>query len=380
MIKRLFKKFNIRRVIPLLSALVVLVCCMVFPASAAPLPTVDYNDLITDVVVDGDNDLVTIVLPLDMVMLEGVDAYGKIIGWCTADHTLPGIIKADFYYIYRISFFNFRLLAEDIPNDTQYTISCEVFDNGGPSTECYAVEASSRESYWDESGNRLYYEVNQPMLSNQNMIGVHSFSGTINKPAGTHALELQQYFWGLYTMPVESRVFLRVDSFILTFSINSLLRLQQTTGKTNKILTEVKNQLAEQGKTLDDIRDQNDIIIDQNDQIINGEVTPEAPEGSDRFDDLDDTEAGLRDDAQEGLETGIEITQNALQIILQYATAFACAGWIFERFSTLPIFTALLFVSMALGVFGLVVNLANDVGRASRTKNNKSGKSGKKGG
>lgn len=277
---RRLKKLNIRRVIPLLSALVVLVSCIVFPASAAPLPTVDYNDLITDVVVDGDNDLVTIVLPLDMVMLEGVDANGRIIGWCTADHTLPGLIKWDSYYIFRVSFYNFRLLAEDIPNFTQYTIACEVFHDGDPSTECYVTEASGRESYWDESGNRLYYEVDQPILTNQNMIGFHSFSGTINKPAGTHALELQQYFWGLHTKPAETRVFFRVDSFILTFSINSLLRLQQTSGKTNQILKEVEKQLAEQGKTLDDIRDQQEQTNEKLDDLING--TPEQNEQVDQ--------------------------------------------------------------------------------------------------
>ena len=384
-----FKKISFR-----LSALfaVLAVCSTLFVPARAEL--IDYNDYVYKVEVVGDQVLVYVKIPADMAWIrvyDRYDSYNEIYRDYGVSHDIP-FVPGESYRI-EVGIFGYRygnvgLDLSLIPPGTRIVSGMGFnFDGDVPSEDWGGMTIAKPRVYYH------YYEKDsQDVLYSDNyLLDSSDENGYLNIDFVYDTHEVQSidnaqrltitYFWQPIEWiadPVPTGI--TVSDTTLVFTISSLLRHQQLTGKTNELLKEVELQLAEQGKTLDDIRDQNDIIIDQNDQIINGEVTPEAPDGADRFDDLDDVEAGLRDDAQDGLDTGIEITQNALQIILQYASAFACAGWIFECFSTLPIFTALLFVSMALGVFGLVVNLAHDVGRASNRKNSKSGKSGKKGG
>lgn len=362
---------------------VLAVCSTLFVPARAAL--IDYNDYITNVSVDGDNDLVTITIPADMAYfrITKKNAVGEYKyagdGFGSFDYKFETDVD------YRIWYNPFSYIGDGLHglDLTDIPIGTEITTRFGFNVDSW---------YMTDTPLLLcryyYYEYKEtPFLKQQ----IHKIGNsaewdnltdtyTTIDVKGANMLALTFEAQG-FNFPSEYPAPLGVIAYdtVMTLKISSLLRLQQATGKTNQILKQVELQLAEQGKTLDDIRDQNDTIIDQNDQIINGQVKPETPDGADRFDDLDDTEAGLRDDSQAGLDTGIEITKNALQIIMQYATAFACAGWIFECFSTLPIFTALLFVSMALGVFGLVVNLAHDVDRAHRVKSAKANRT-KKGG
>ena len=355
---------------------------------------VDYNDYVYKVEVVGDQDLVYVKIPADMSSVRVYDRnddYSTLYLEYGQSHVIP--FKPGIDYRIEVSIFGNRhsgngLDLSLIPPGTRIVSGMGFdFDANVPLEDLAGMTIAKPRIFYHyyEPDNSKYIYADTVLLESSDNNGWDNISFvcdtyTVQNIDNANRLSIA-YFWQpveWLANPVPTGI--TITDTTLVFTISSLLRQQQITGKTNALLKEVELQLAEQGKTLDDIRDQNDTIIDQNDQIINGQVKPETPDGADRFDDLDDTEAGLRDDAQDGLDTGIEITQNALQIVLQYASAFACAGWIFECFSTLPIFTALLFVSMALGVFGLVVNLAHDVGRASNRKNSKSGKSGKKGG
>lgn len=181
----------------------------------------------------------------------------------------------------------------------------------------------------------------------------------------------------------ESSVFqvsFNIPSYVWNDSTEKNNALLGSLDKGQQDLIDQNQQIIDKNDTIIDqnqeIIDKNDEIIDQNDQIINGTVAPDSPDGSDRIDDLDDSEAGLRDDAQDGLNEGMNVVNNALIYIKQYTNAFHCVGAIFSSFAGIPIFTALLYISLALGIFGLLVNLANDVNRATKAKS----KTGKKGG
>lgn len=338
---------------------------------------IDYNDYVTDVEVDGENDLVTVRIPAEMSY---VYIFKKVFEdgepkWVSVKEGYGGKLSYKFENLveYRVTVYplgyrsgDHGLLLKYIPVGTTI-YSGFGFDMYGywGATNTPTIKVNY---YYLTEGSPKYSYVKTNNLGRSEDWPFFIDSYTIESVDNTDLLNIEFFGSGFYFEDQELTNVI-VEDTLMVFSISSLIRQQQLTGKTNELLKEVELQLAEQGKTLDDIRGQLD-------DFINGEVTPEAPEGADRFDDLDDTEAGLRGDAQDGLDTGLEIVQNALDIVLQYATAFACAGWIFECFSTLPIFTALLFVSLALGVFGYVVNLVQDVGRYSARRS----RSGKKGG
>lgn len=334
---------------------------------------IDYNDYVTDVQVDGENDLVTVRIPSSMAVfrifeITDDDEYVLV---AEGNGPVSYKFKDDIGYRVTVYPFGFRngyngLLLKYIPAGT-VLYSGFGFDYTGAWRMTSTPELKVRYYYLQE-GSAKENLVQAHSLGNSADWDFFVDSYTVESVDSTDLLCIE-FFGDKFAFQGSNIKGVYAQDTLMVFSISSLLRQQQLTGKTNELLKEVELQLAEQGKTLDDIRDQVD-------DFINGEVTPEAPIGADRFDDLDDTEAGLRGEAQDGLDTGLEIVQNALDIVLQYATAFACAGWIFECFSTLPIFTALLFVSLALGVFGFVVNLAQEVGRYSARKS----RSGKKGG
>lgn len=171
----------------------------------------------------------------------------------------------------------------------------------------------------------------------------------------------------------------RYRDFACQFSIDSLLRQQQLSQTTNSLLSAVEDKLAENGIKLDGIQDSitengeklddiEDTLTDNGDKldtIINGEVAPTPPAGGESVGDLDDMESGLRDDSQAGLDDSLAMQQSALQIFQQYSVAFLVVGDLFTSFADIPFFSFLLYISVALGIFGLLVNLGVDASLAS---------------
>lgn len=133
---------------------------------------------------------------------------------------------------------------------------------------------------------------------------------------------------------------------------------------TIKAVQELQKQVEQQGQAFD--------------QIINGEPDPVAPEGSDAVEDLNGVENQLKNDSQQGLDEGLGFLQNALGIITQYGSAFLCVIALFRPFAELPLFSALLIISLGLSVCAIVLNIGLDVGRKSSSKT--SNKSNRKGG
>lgn len=329
------------------------------PALAAPI---DYNDYVTDIRVDGNNDIVTVTIPADMAQvfiydMDGNEVYrgvGSVHDFVFGEDESYSLQVWPFGYPFTNDT-GFELLH--IPNGTKIT-----------SGFGYVLDATPTEYLFPDVYVRYFFVPTDNydgfVLDDIADYTAISHTYTVDAPEDATILNVGYEVW--YVSPKDIPVAsVYIQDTKMVFTISSLLRQQQATGKTNAILKEVEKQLAEQGKTLDDIKQQQQDTNDKLDGIINGDVKPESPDGSDRFDDLEDLESGLLDDSQSGMEQGEQITQNALEVVLQYATAFACAGWIFERFTSIPIFTALLTVSLALGLYAFIVNLAQDISSAS---------------
>lgn len=352
-----------KRILVVSACLMALIGVLVFPAGAAGF---DYNDYVTNITVDGDNDIVTVVIPAVEQTVAYSAAGATFVEGVNGKISFP--VTGEVNYDLRLYPFPDYLDLSNIPDGTTFTMGFHCYLNSGgydTPTLILAYDYYSNGSYISGSINNL---------GKQNVEDVHYYTGTVLRPTPTaNQMGCSMYLYGFVPFNSGTVTFKAMD-FVMTMTISSLYRLQQQSGKTNEILTEVEKQLADQGKTLDDVLGEQQETNDKLDEIINGTVDPSAPAGSGTVGDLDDTEAGLRDDAQSGLDQGLEVQQSALDIVLQYASAFACVGWIFNKFADLPFFSGLLYVSMALGIYGTILGVGLS---ASRTGSRAGGRSGK---
>lgn len=169
---------------------------------------------------------------------------------------------------------------------------------------------------------------------------------------------LQSFTFSDVELYIEHDIDMVLDNSVTMDRIESSLREQ---GKT---LDEVLQQQQQTNDQLGDLNDKQDQTNDKLDGIINDKVDPSAPAGGDVVGDLDDVESGIRDDAQSGLDQGLDVQQSALEILAQYWSAFACVGWIFNMFADLPFFSGLLYVSFALGITGAILGLCLSISRS----------------
>lgn len=155
-----------------------------------------------------------------------------------------------------------------------------------------------------------------------------------------------------------------------TTDVQQVIVLEAGPGQYDDKLDDIQGSLDDTNTKLDDannkLDDTNNKLDDANnklDDIVSGEVTPSQPEGGDKVGELDDMEQSIRDDVSTGLDDAEEVQKSALEVFVEYASAFAVVSWIFSIFVEIPFFKSLLYVSLALGVFvvmlGVVPNVVN---------------------
>lgn len=363
-------KYKVKQYI-LRAAPLILVCCMfVFAlspsASAEPL---NYRDFETNVTVDGSNDIVHVSFPVDTTFFEIWNG-DELIKSSSGSSFSFDPLTTHVYYLH-LSLVNDGISLDNIPSGAtiSYTLN---FEGWGTQMETpriwkglYFYDSNHVQSYVGE-----YVDLSYDLFPQATYTYSYILPSTNNsyfKPGlAVYGLVARDSYSGPYNISVLS---ISID-----FTISSLYRLQEQTGETNELLDEVNRQLAEQGKTMEDVLDQQTQTNDKLDDIINGEVNPDAPDGADKVGDLDDAEGQLRDEAQIGLDQGVEIQQSVLQILEEYANGFAVFSWIFGLFAKLPFFSGLLYVSVALGTVSALLNLGLSAQSAShRSQRRKKG-------
>lgn len=253
----------IKRVFVISLCIALIFAALVVSASAA---TLDYNDYITDIEVNGDLDLITVSFPTDAFHFNLYTvSNGELLDSSSGSSCLfdlPAGVSLQLGFGP-----DFDISLDNIPSDTQFTV---VFDT------------SVRHGYIDETnisyqGWFLYTSSND----RQNWVEVNGFrsAGELsvqgNLDGSYSSFTPFFYFYDFSASPLDGfssvEFGLSVNSLQATFSISSLYRLQQESGKTNTILKEVEKQLADQGKTLDDILGTQQDTNNKLDQIINGD-------------------------------------------------------------------------------------------------------------
>lgn len=239
---------------------VLLVGFMSFPASAASNNFLDYNDYISNIAVDGDNDLVTITIPLEYSQVFVQESYnggefhtvGEAIGG-----RLDLILHGTEVNSYRVGFYGLsgsnKLIIDDIPNGTTFTQTYSVSalpDSGIVDTPYYGVYSS----YFNQSGK--YIGEKSESLGRVDWFLPQSVTWVLDKPAGTYAMNSYVYLRELVYSAADVSVEFVMKPLIIQFSISSLYQLQQETKRTNEILDRVEEELKSQGKTLDSVLEQ----------------------------------------------------------------------------------------------------------------------------
>lgn len=227
---------------------------------------VDYKDFISNIEVDGHNDIVTITIPSSQQywtiqdMTAGTPSQRFDQGWLDfeGDPIDPNDPEGNYHkYVIQLHPFNGRLNLDDIPNNTVYSTGFR-FQYGGPGFENPYV--SCNEHYYDLGGHWLGQVQNNVGWSSFPNEAIFETSGKIDKDgtyqggstgsAGSVDLFLQLYNFS----PISSSpIYFQAHNFTMTFTISSLYELQQTQEKTNQLLEAVEDKLDQNGQKLDDI-------------------------------------------------------------------------------------------------------------------------------
>ncbi len=236
-----------KRIIPLFVCLVFVAGVLVIPASAAGL---DYNDYVTDVVVDGDNDLVTVTIPASLAYMRIYDYTDKaeIYEGYGANHSIE--LTAEHEYGFQLFPLGYPWSVDGgldldlIPDGTLATID---FDMIVGVTDQLPMNATFYTIYRDSGGS----SVNSSYVDYE-FSGATTFSGTISDSTSSAAI-VQYENVVFFQVPFDESGAFIIHDTVLTMSISSLLRQQQISGKTNKLLDEVNKQLEANGQKLDQI-------------------------------------------------------------------------------------------------------------------------------
>lgn len=249
------------RYVAIVLILALLFCTFALPAGAAGI---DYNDYVTDVVVDGGNDLVTVRIPASLAYMRIYDYTDKteLYEGYGGTHSIDAFIP---YHEYGFQLYPFGypwgseggLDQSLIPDGTSITVD---FDMNVNVIDELPMEASFYILYRDSNGvsvgsAEVVYEYNGTKKT---------FNTNITAPDNA---SLIQYENDIYFVPDTSEGSFVIRNTVLTMSISSLLRQQQLTGKTNAILTEVEKQLEANGQTLQEVLQQQQQTNDKLDKL-----------------------------------------------------------------------------------------------------------------
>lgn len=277
-------KINIQkliyRIVPVISVSVILVASLATPAFATEYTVLDYNDYISNVVVDGTNDLVTVTFPSSLCGVQVNDVYGdrhfpdnnygamylRRYTWGTCGYYMPGSGITRTY-----------LDASNIPDGSVFTLSSELHlfnEVNGPVTvsgDIYAVIQYMTKDFTTISGTQAAY-VDTFRLLEESKWHDNQFNITLQKPDNCAYIVVYVRFKAIQN-DLDDLVEVGFNFYEtkLQMSISSLYRLQEQTGKTNELLGKIDDSLGEIQDGIDDVingtPEQNEIADNVNDNL-----------------------------------------------------------------------------------------------------------------
>lgn len=345
-----------RRFVLLLAVSLVIVVVAV-PCLAADI---DYNDFVYNIDSDGESDIVSVSIPvstftrIEWRLWDRTDGEWPLLASGTGSSYSYAFNSSKIYSVTCNPFSGDYLVLEDIPDGTVITFSYDI--NGAAYAGDSGIRARISVTYFDDNYNSLGY-FNGTFVSGQ-YLEMNEVSYTVAKPAGAKYMIAAMTFDDF--VPLGSNTYtLTLDAVTFQFSISSMLRLQQETGRTNKLLESIQDQLDE--------------ITDREPEPIEptwGESAGDAEEKEDQIIDQLDPDQVTNDLA----DMHLTLVDN----LLLYTNAFAAISAIWILITDLPFIKIILYCSLLFGLLAAFLGMGLAAGRASdRHSGRSSGKKGK---
>lgn len=310
----------------LLVCAVLLVALMALPASAAILSWEQY-------IYSYDEDSVTCVIPAANSYITAWNKPGGTVVKETHAASLTWSFPANSQPCFQVwpMGANNRMTLDDIPDGTllEYTITYNY-----SATALYG-NLISYIAYYDADFN----QVSSTILDSgaQTLPKTFNISHTMDFPADAKYFTVWCYLQGWTTLTAANAYGIVCSDLRFTMDIEYL-------PDDSAILNGINNKL-------DGIGDQ---IGDINDSINSG---PNSPDGSDIFEDFEQTEDQIMDSVSGGLADIPDLFTDIATNWREYSSAFLAYIRIFEAFAGVSIIPLLLRFSLAFGVVGILVNL-----------------------
>ena len=311
---------------------------------------IDYNDYITNLKVDGDNDIVTVIFPDDMYSTTQTDINGTSYG--------RGVLSGNLYMIANDSQSNVNacincpggavggnyLDLSNIPDGSIFSTKNKVSLNEHNSYIDFELTYHSRIAYFDEKFSWIKNQSSSPInIRYEEDVWDYelTYEIAINKPDNAKYCFTYFFFdvWAHSLYDEISVISYEFEKPKLTMSISSLYRLQEQTGKTNQILGNIED-------------------------AINGEATPVAPENSESVGDLSDLEDSLTQDTEQGREEAEIVFNESSDIVLSHIQGFFFLGMVIEWIFGVGWLRGVLTVSLSFGIFAFIVNIVANHGKS----------------
>lgn len=338
-----------KRIFSLILTCVVLCTCVfgsITVANAAWSEPVNYTDLDYSVRYGNEVNIVRFNIPAEHFMFQ--------VSGVSLDSTIKIMGKDTCYVFGESGYFDFEffplttygLILENVPVGTKLHVGAKIssdlwYEKG-------YTKAYQRARYMDKDSKWLSNKVTEIDYSNKSFTSIGERE--CYRPTDIALDYVIENFTGSNSFVPAYRMvnaYSPQGSFIVTVS-SCYIEMEVTVDYWTQFQTKLN------GEKLDQI---NDTLNDQ----WNADIEGSSPEGSDVVENADKVESEIRDEAQAGLDKGAEIQQEAGNILKSdnVAQALLCSVKIFETFANIPFFTNLLVVSVSLGIFALLVNLAN---------------------
>lgn len=372
--------FFIKRLIFSFFGIFLLFSCFFFSVSAADL---SWKDYIKDV--DPDTGTVTISLPvtpttfdiypsgLEMESFNGVEqlvyhfqSYEET-GREYSLQITPG--SSNFLYL------------GNVPDDTEINIWLDIrsvaYPEGGTHNDSPVIPVwnfdvaryNAHLQYFDASHQRIalkYLEFGEYFWAGDDPSGEvtsSQFYAThiLQDPLGTmesgEYFQNAQFFRTTYFLEglrfhSSEDVKITVTNFDIVFHMGSFI---EGDGEYSEILEIILSELSKRGQTLD---------------MVTGEIirkpSVDKPAGSQIVDDVVRFDTDFAGSAASGYDNALTFNQLSLDVLTDFGPSLLAASALIDKAASLSFVDGLLVVSVSLGVFGLLVNLVNQIVSSSR--------------
>lgn len=343
----------------------VLVFTLAAPACAAG-NALNYRDYEQFVTVDGENDIVYVEFPLEYCRTVIYDSSGNgleaFIGGSGSKPLYSGTYSIIFWpfgnqdwtFDDTSDFFGYALDLSNIPSDTQF--SFDVIFQGVSAGGLTLATGTWRQFYlnsdWKSAVVSTHTGVNG--TNSESWISSLHFTylGYLDKTSSSHSYWFPAFRVNDFVISDNAGINYSVSSFKMQMSISSLYRLQEETGRTNEILSEVERQLGEQNDLLDDA-------------IFGTVPDSKLPTNSGIIDDYENKENELWDSVSGGLDDANNSFSNSSAYVANLTGTFAFVAAMCNDLWLIEPFGSLLHVSLSLGVTASILGLGYLAARSS---------------